>query len=681
MALRNSDAVLRTLVAHTIGEAQEIPMARVAQATIPSGVKAYLRANLRDRFQTEVLRYGPFSRVQPLSASTSHLHELFFAHAAEGYVYPRGEYLSDLENAAHFTENYVCRPRWTLTNFLFHDGPVISTTTLFMRLEYVTEYVYLPQLLRRMVTQKQLREISQEDCAFLIRQIDSAVVREHTPRELALLTRPIFDYFLYGAQHWEQHLPLKPILLFYEDKELHTVVDLIQSLSQAKSRDSISLADLAEMCDDYLTSTPLPAKPASASELAVETPKQGEIPNPSLRLVETRPEDPTDPTGSTADPGHPVPADAQATAQEDSAAGNGSRADEEHSAILDHQSATSTQPSGTNGRTDDGEHPVLPDVQASSPEGSSASDGSAAGDEHLGLLDIQATTQEDSTPNNGNGAGEVHPEFTDVQATAQEDSAASNGSRTDEEHPAFLDHQSATSAQSSGPSDTAADADMPATPDARATTSEHLSGIGEPEASIGDAANANRGANGSEAPSRTGESAPTPMSIAASGETVTDSQIASGISGDTVDSRHIALMSHGQVRTQGAMAVRVAPPEARNTTGDGITQISLHTLSGKSGGSALEQPLSARAGTPRPNLERMITLEQRKRFITVLCDRDADFYELIISRLNIMRTWSEAAAYIRELFEINSVDPFRDEAITFTDIVQQRFGTEEQPRI
>ncbi|HSQ76470.1 MAG TPA: hypothetical protein VLT13_12975, partial [Bacteroidota bacterium] len=197
MALRNSDAVLSTLVAHTIGAAQEIPMARVAQATIPSGVKAYLRANLRDRFQTEVLRYGPFSRVQPLSASTSHLHELFFAHAAEGYVYPRGEYLADLENAAHFTENYVCRPRWTLTSFLFHDAPVISTTTLFTRLEYVTEYVYLPQLLRRMVTQKQLREISQDDCAFLIRQIDSAVVREHTPRELALLTRPIFDYFLY----------------------------------------------------------------------------------------------------------------------------------------------------------------------------------------------------------------------------------------------------------------------------------------------------------------------------------------------------------------------------------------------------------------------------------------------------------------------------------------------------
>ncbi len=161
----------------------------------------------------------------------------------------------------------------------------------------------------------------------------------------------------------------------------------------------------------------------------------------------------------------------------------------------------------------------------------------------------------------------------------------------------------------------------------------------------------------------------------------TGSKPGSGNGGDTTESEPITLMSYGQKRTLGATAVKVGPPESLGMSGDGITQISLHTLSGKSGGSAIEQHTSARVGTPQPDLERMITPEQRKRFISVLCDRDADFYELVISRLNIMRTWSEAAAYIRELFEINSVDPFRDEAITFTDIVQQRFGTQGQPRI
>jgi hypothetical protein len=59
----------------------------------------------------------------------------------------------------------------------------------------------------------------------------------------------------------------------------------------------------------------------------------------------------------------------------------------------------------------------------------------------------------------------------------------------------------------------------------------------------------------------------------------------------------------------------------------------------------------------------------------VLCDRDGDFYDLVIARLNEMHRWPDAAGYVRELFEINSIDPFRDEAIEFTDIVQQRFAT------
>jgi len=89
---------------------------------------------------------------------------------------------------------------------------------------------------------------------------------------------------------------------------------------------------------------------------------------------------------------------------------------------------------------------------------------------------------------------------------------------------------------------------------------------------------------------------------------------------------------------------------------------------------------SVRTSPAFPDLRRMITEGQRKRFISVLCDRDADFYDLIVIRLNSMRTWHEASAYIRELFEINSIDPFKEEAITFTDIVQQRFETDLRSR-
>ena len=59
----------------------------------------------------------------------------------------------------------------------------------------------------------------------------------------------------------------------------------------------------------------------------------------------------------------------------------------------------------------------------------------------------------------------------------------------------------------------------------------------------------------------------------------------------------------------------------------------------------------------------------------MLCDRDAQFYDLMIARLNQMGSWQEATGYVREIFEINAIDPFQDEAIAFTDIIQQRFAT------
>jgi hypothetical protein len=89
----------------------------------------------------------------------------------------------------------------------------------------------------------------------------------------------------------------------------------------------------------------------------------------------------------------------------------------------------------------------------------------------------------------------------------------------------------------------------------------------------------------------------------------------------------------------------------------------------------LELPLALPPPVQLPDLTHIITPDQRKKFIAVLCDRDGDFYDLVIARLNEMHRWPDAAGYVRELFEINSIDPFRDEAIEFTDIVQQRFAT------
>ncbi|MBP1691255.1 MAG: hypothetical protein H6Q32_607, partial [Bacteroidetes bacterium] len=262
MTLSDSDTVLRQLAEQTIGPAQHMPMAQVARATIPAGVRAYLRANLRDRLRKELSKTDLFSRVRPHSALESRLQDVFLLQSADGYVFPREEFLADLENAVRFTENYVCRPRWTLSSFLFHDASIITTTALFDRLEYLAEYAYLPQLLRRLVSQRRLPEVDRESCTQLIRQIDASVVREHAPHELAMLTRPIFRFFLSGEPKMTDPIRIQPVLLFFEDKELNGLRDHIQGISHVRGHEGVTLAELVELCEDYLV------KPAKAPDLA-----------------------------------------------------------------------------------------------------------------------------------------------------------------------------------------------------------------------------------------------------------------------------------------------------------------------------------------------------------------------------------------------------------------------------
>ena len=74
--------------------------------------------------------------------------------------------------------------------------------------------------------------------------------------------------------------------------------------------------------------------------------------------------------------------------------------------------------------------------------------------------------------------------------------------------------------------------------------------------------------------------------------------------------------------------------------------------------------------TALPTLEEMIPEDLRRKFIQVICGKDAEFYDLVIARLDEIQSWPQASGYLRELFEINEIDPFDETAIMFTNLVQ-----------
>ncbi len=247
----NSDMLLETLIARTIGEESVLAMSVLLAAPVPAGVLRYMRAEIFNRLAEDLSHAPHFARVAPPSAGPDAIRDALLTHAAGQYIFPREEFLGMLENAARFTENYLCRPRWTLSSFLFLDQSAITTEMLLRKLEYISDYAYLPQLLRRIVTHSGKQVITSHECIAHITRIDDAVIREHTPRERALLTKPIFQFFLLSSDIENKPIALRALLLFLEDKQFGPLREYSEGVWQIRGKSEITMAEFVALNEDF----------------------------------------------------------------------------------------------------------------------------------------------------------------------------------------------------------------------------------------------------------------------------------------------------------------------------------------------------------------------------------------------------------------------------------------------
>jgi hypothetical protein len=77
-----------------------------------------------------------------------------------------------------------------------------------------------------------------------------------------------------------------------------------------------------------------------------------------------------------------------------------------------------------------------------------------------------------------------------------------------------------------------------------------------------------------------------------------------------------------------------------------------------------------------PDLRSLIGEKQRHRFIRHVFNKDQAYFFGVIATLNTLHTWDEAAAYLKQVYFINRLDPFSGTVVEFTDLVQQRFSRE-----
>jgi hypothetical protein len=273
MTDKEIDAMVATLRDRTIGAEASIIVNQVLDSRIPAGVKRFLAARLARELEDDLLRRPHMSRVNLGAPGIADLIAMLVKGIVAGYELPRDEFLDLLREAVIFTEKYVTRPQRTFSQSLCDRGQNVSLRTLRSFMEYCAEYAYYGRILENVLLREERQELSPDALRTLIGKIDEEVIRQHSPEEMALLAKPVFDFMLLKDADPDDQIPLAPLLTFLEDKNLTALKHHVVNSCRANAVVTVSLHSLAELLRDLPADIRIAGNAAVASSVHAETPR------------------------------------------------------------------------------------------------------------------------------------------------------------------------------------------------------------------------------------------------------------------------------------------------------------------------------------------------------------------------------------------------------------------------
>ncbi len=257
MALElNTDAILRVLTEKTIGEHGSCRLDALMAADIPQGIKSFFNAEVRRRLEEDLGKSSWFTGIRQSDAGSARMAQALIVSLTNAYQLTRLEFLDTLDLAVHFVANYLCRPQWTLENFLFDRAPRISVAALSEGLMYLADYRYLGDLAVRSLRHRGQIEISRENFQVLIGRIDEEVIRQHNARELASLTRPLFMFFQIPGTRPDGAIPVEALLIFFDDKKLRILKEYIRGICHLRGLTHVTFEELTQLVEDLFAGKP-----------------------------------------------------------------------------------------------------------------------------------------------------------------------------------------------------------------------------------------------------------------------------------------------------------------------------------------------------------------------------------------------------------------------------------------
>jgi hypothetical protein len=243
------DQILSSVRAQTIGESESITLRQLIVGPIHPALKAYFRAEVEQLLEDERSKEVRSKRFPYGFSEVISLQRQIDVLLVQHYEFTQDDFERILDEAVHFQFNYLCRPQWTLLNYVVGDRRRVGMSEVERKLARCVDYRYFPELIRRYAVDRGLAEVTYEEFRSLIERIDQEVLKRHTAGELAGMTRSLISFVDFGKTNpystdHQPKLPTNAAIVFFEDKHLEEIKIRLEVERDQHGRDLMTLQDL-----------------------------------------------------------------------------------------------------------------------------------------------------------------------------------------------------------------------------------------------------------------------------------------------------------------------------------------------------------------------------------------------------------------------------------------------------
>jgi hypothetical protein len=240
---KETERAMHLIRRSTIGDAEAVGLREIFESGIPHNVKTFFKGETERLLVDERAKIPQSLKFPYHLPDVQMLQEQIDLLLIHNFVFSRQDFESTLDTCIHFLFNYLCRPQWTLTSFLFEAGNPASASAVDRRLNYCRDYGYFITILRRYLQEKQIDVLSQEQAGEVLRKIDREITKDPSPQQLAEMTRPVYDFVAYARTEEdgipEKSVPTRALMYFFDDKGMSAISDRL-----ARARDEEDLKEI-----------------------------------------------------------------------------------------------------------------------------------------------------------------------------------------------------------------------------------------------------------------------------------------------------------------------------------------------------------------------------------------------------------------------------------------------------